>query len=103
MTKNEIQEQDEGLELAKRMAEEEEGVSRRPDASQAGLSWILRLSGPSIWVLLCWLFSSTIRYLKKHDSASNTFPPPTKFLFSTMSSGSLPLFPPFISLLIMLA
>jgi TRAP transporter 4TM/12TM fusion protein len=30
MTKNEIQEQDEGLELAKRMAEEEEGVGRRP-------------------------------------------------------------------------
>ena len=31
MTKNEIQEQDEGLELAKRMAEEEEGISRRPE------------------------------------------------------------------------
>jgi TRAP transporter 4TM/12TM fusion protein len=30
MTKNEIQEQDEGLELAKRMAEEEEGIGRRP-------------------------------------------------------------------------
>jgi TRAP transporter 4TM/12TM fusion protein len=31
MTKNEIQEQDEGLELAKRMAEEEEGIARRPE------------------------------------------------------------------------
>jgi len=31
MTKNEIQEQDEGLELAKRMAEEEVGVGRRPE------------------------------------------------------------------------
>ena len=31
MTKNEIQEQDEGLELAKRMAEEEEGIGRRPE------------------------------------------------------------------------
>lgn len=30
MIKNEIQEQDEGLELAKRMAEEEEGIGRRP-------------------------------------------------------------------------
>ncbi len=30
MTKNEIQEQDEGLEVAKRMAEEEEGIGRRP-------------------------------------------------------------------------
>jgi len=30
MTKNEIQEQDEGLEVAKRMAEEEEGMGRRP-------------------------------------------------------------------------
>jgi len=30
MTKNEIQEQDEGLALAKRMAEEEEGIGRRP-------------------------------------------------------------------------
>ncbi len=30
MTKDEIQERDEGLELAKRMAEEEEGVGRRP-------------------------------------------------------------------------
>ena len=30
MTKNEIQEPDEGLELAKRMAEEEEGIGRRP-------------------------------------------------------------------------
>jgi len=33
MTKNEIQEQDEGLELAKRMAEEEEGIGRRPKGS----------------------------------------------------------------------
>ena len=31
MTKNEIHEQDEGLELAKRMAEEEEGIGRRPE------------------------------------------------------------------------
>ena len=31
MIKNEIQEQDEGLELAKRMAEEEEGIARRPE------------------------------------------------------------------------
>ncbi|MDX2499148.1 MAG: TRAP transporter permease [Deltaproteobacteria bacterium] len=31
MTKNETQEQDEGLEVAKRMAEEEEGVGRRPE------------------------------------------------------------------------
>ena len=31
MTENEIQEQDEGLELAKRMAEEEEGIGRRPE------------------------------------------------------------------------
>jgi len=30
MTKNEIQEQDEGLEVARRMAEEEEGMGRRP-------------------------------------------------------------------------
>ena len=30
MTKDEIQERDEGLELAKRMAEEEEGIGRRP-------------------------------------------------------------------------
>ena len=30
MTKNETQERDEGLELAKRMAEEEEGIGRRP-------------------------------------------------------------------------
>jgi len=31
MTINEIQEQDEGLEVAKRMAEEEEGIGRRPE------------------------------------------------------------------------
>ena len=33
MTKNEIKAQDEGLELAKRMAEEEEGVGRRPEGA----------------------------------------------------------------------
>jgi TRAP transporter 4TM/12TM fusion protein len=33
MTNNEVQEQDDGLELAKRMAEEEEGIGRRPKGS----------------------------------------------------------------------
>jgi hypothetical protein len=47
MTKNEIHEQDEGLELAKRMAEEEEGIGRRPE-------------GPSKYVIpfVCVVWSS---------------------------------------------
>jgi TRAP transporter 4TM/12TM fusion protein len=47
MTKNEIHERDEGLELAKRMAEEEEGIGRRPE-------------GPSKYVIpfVCVVWSS---------------------------------------------
>ena len=61
MSKIEISEQDDGLELAKRMAEEEEGIGRRPTAGFS--KWVVAVICVvwSLWQLsiASWLIMDT--------------------------------------------